>query len=150
LGLENSSAKLFPKGTVLYAMYASIGECGIAAKELATSQAILGIQPGEKLDSVFLYYYLLSVKEKNKLLGQQGTQSNLNAGIVKNIELKLPSIIEQVEIAGILSTYDNEIDELKNKLTNFILQKHYLLNALMTGAIRTSEANSKVTEQAMV
>jgi restriction endonuclease S subunit len=45
LGIKNSSARLYPSGTVLYAMYASLGECSISTVELASSQAILGIRP---------------------------------------------------------------------------------------------------------
>ena len=42
LGLSNSSARLFPAGTLMYAMYASLGKCYITQVETAISQAILG------------------------------------------------------------------------------------------------------------
>ncbi|MFA7806878.1 restriction endonuclease subunit S, partial [Escherichia coli] len=87
LGLNSSSARIYPKNSVLYAMYASIGECSIAAVNLTSSQAILGIRPKDCLNYEFLYFYLTSLKEKIKLQGQQGTQSNLNAGMVKEFEL---------------------------------------------------------------
>jgi len=112
-GLKNSSAKLFPKGSVLYAMYASIGEVSIANKEVATSQAILGIQPGLKLYNEYLYYHLYFSKEKIKLQGQAGTQSNLNAKMVKSMKILLPSITEQQQIVKILNTAHQEIDLLK-------------------------------------
>ena len=137
-GLENSSAKIYPKGTILYAMYASIGECSIAGVPMTSSQAILGIIPNkEKLDSLFLYFHLCSIKEIIKLQGQQGTQSNLNAGIVKDFKLKLPSIKEQELISSILTTADEEIAEFEKKLEIIKEQKRYLLNNLITGAIRT-------------
>lgn len=140
VGLDNSSAKIYPKGTILYAMYASIGECSIAGVEMSSSQAILGITPDkEKLDSMFLYYYLISIKERIKLLGQQGTQSNLNAGMVREFILDLPPINEQKKIVEILTTADNEITFLKNKLKKIKEQKRYLLNNLVTGTIRTPE-----------
>jgi len=49
-GLDNSAAQMFPANIVLYAMYASLGECSIAQIPVATSQAILGIEPGPALD----------------------------------------------------------------------------------------------------
>ncbi len=56
----------------------------------------MGIRPKDCLNYEFLYFYLTSLKEKKiKLQGQQGTQSNLNAGMVKEFELDLPSIREQ-------------------------------------------------------
>jgi len=56
-GLNNSSAQMFPAGTVLYAMYASLGECSIADVSLCTSQAILGIRAKPNLHNEFLYYF---------------------------------------------------------------------------------------------
>lgn len=142
-GLENSSAKIYPKGAILYAMYASIGECSIAKVEMSSSQAILGIVPDkEKLDSMFLYYYLTSIKERIKLQGQQGTQSNLNAGMVREFVLDLPPIKEQEKIVEIINTADNEIQELEKKLQIIRDQKKYLLNNLITGTIRTPETLS--------
>ena len=139
-GLKNSAAKIYPKGTVLYAMYASIGECSIAGVPMTSSQAILGIMPSEdKLDFMFLYFYLCSIKEMIKLQGQHGTQSNLNAGMVKDFKFKIPDIKEQIAIANILTTAGEEIEELNNKLSIMKNQKKYLLNNLISGKIRTPE-----------
>lgn len=143
LGLENSAAKIYPKGTILYAMYASIGECSIAGVETSSSQAILGINPNKKdLDTFFLYFSLISMKEKVKLQGQQGTQSNLNAGMVRDFRLNLPTVVEQCAIAKILVAADGEIEELEQKLSLLGDQKKYLLNNLIAGVIRTPEALS--------
>lgn len=140
LGYESSTARLYPANTVLYAMYASIGECVIASVPLSSSQAILGIQPSDKLDNEFLYYYLTSKKDAVKLLGQQGTQSNLNAGIVKDFEINLPTVEEQRAVSAALSRSDDEINLLKDNLSIVELQKKYLLKNLITGTIRTQES----------
>src|SRR5690606_28196465 len=102
LGFANCPAQMFPEGTILYAMYASLGECSIAGIPLCSSQAILGIRPSDRLSNEFLYYYLTSLKPVVKALGQHGTQSNLNKGIVQNFELRLPSVPEQTAIAAVL------------------------------------------------
>jgi len=116
LGLANSSARLYPENTILYAMYASIGECSIAKVPLCSSQAILGIRPKKSLYFEFLYFFLVSLKDEIKLQGQQGTQANLNAGMVKGFSLRLPCIEEQQKIADVLSTTDQEIAALQQKL----------------------------------
>ena len=135
-GLKNSSAKIYPKHTVLYAMYASIGECSIASVELASSQAILGIRPKAVLDYKYLYFYLSSLKEKIKLQGQQGTQSNLNAGMVKEFNILLPPLVEQQKIATILTTVDQEIAVLEQKLEHLKQEKKSLMQQLLTGKKR--------------
>jgi len=135
-GVENSSAKVYPKETVLYAMYASIGECSIAKVEVCSSQAILGIRPKEGLGFEYLYYYLSSLKQRIKLLGQQGTQANLNAGMVKNFKILLPSYEEQQKIASILTNADKEIDHLKQQLSDLKQEKKALMQQLLTGKRR--------------
>ncbi|MBX4611123.1 restriction endonuclease subunit S, partial [Klebsiella variicola] len=135
-GLNSSSARIYPKNSVLYAMYASIGECSIAAVNLTSSQAILGIRPKDCLNYEFLYFYLASLKGKIKLQGQQGTQSNLNAGMVKKFELDLPSIKEQQKIAIVLSAADAEISTLEKKLACLKDEKKALMQQLLTGKRR--------------
>lgn len=136
LGVENSAAKIYPKGTVLYAMYASIGEVSIAEKEMASSQAILGIQVSDKLVNKYLYYFLVGQKERIKLQGQAGTQSNLNAGMVKNLNIPLPSIKIQNKIIAVLDNGMNELSLLKQQLENYKKQKQGLMQKLLTGQWR--------------
>ncbi len=136
LGIENSAAKIYPKGTVLYAMYASIGEVSIAEKEMASSQAILGIQVSDKLVNKYLYYFLVGQKERIKLQGQAGTQSNLNAGMVKNLDIPIPSIKEQNKIIAVLDNGMDELSLLKQQLENYKKQKQGLMQKLLSGQWR--------------
>ena len=134
-GLQNSSAKLFKKGVILFAMYASIGKCTIAQMDTACNQAILGIST-KLIDTEFLYYYLVYNESKFILMGQTGTQSNLNKEIVQELRIPLPQRNEQIEIAGILSNIDNEIDVLEQKLRKSQMIKQGMMQALLTGKIR--------------
>ena len=135
-GLSNSSAQIFPAGTVLYAMYASLGECSIAGVPLCTSQAILGIQPNKTLSNEFLYYYLTSLKTKVKTIGQQGTQSNLNKGMVQAFSINLPPIDEQIAIANVLSDMDEEILKLEKRRNKTKDLKQAMMQELLTGNTR--------------
>ena len=135
-GLANSAAQMFPAGTILYAMYASLGECSIAGMPLCTSQAILGIQPQEKLNADFLYYYLTSLKNAVKSMGQQGTQANLNKGMIQNFELGLPSFKEQTAIATLLSDMDTELAALEARAAKTRALKQGMMQELLTGRIR--------------
>jgi type I restriction enzyme, S subunit len=135
LGLSNSSARMFKKGTLLYAMYASIGECSIAGIDCSCNQAILGIVP-HSIDAEFLYYYLTFNRERIKTEGQTGTQSNLNKRIVQSLIILSPPITEQEAVAQVLSAMDAEIDELeteRKKLTQF---KQGMMQELLTGRVR--------------
>ncbi|MFN5219871.1 MAG: restriction endonuclease subunit S [Cyanobacteriota bacterium] len=136
LGLANCAAKRFPAGTILYAIYASLGECSMAAREVTTSQAILGIRPGPSLVGEYLYYWLESIRGAVKLMGQQGTQSNLNKKIVQGFSLGLPSKPEQAAIAKALGEIDQDIDALKDKAEKTRALKVGMMQQLLTGKIR--------------
>jgi len=138
-GYDNSATQLFPKDTILYAMYASIGECCIAGMELTTSQAILGIQTNSKLNFEYLYYYLKSIKHEVISLGQQGTQSNLNSEIVRGFKIPLPEIDEQQAIAEVLSDMDAEIVTLEQRLEKTKAIKKGMMQQLLTGRVRLVE-----------
>lgn len=134
-GFDSSSAiKIHPKGSVLYAMYASIGECVIAGRDMTSSQAILGINcKTDKLYNKYLYYYLTSNKQKIKTLGQQGTQSNLNAKMVKEFEIPLPPLEMQVAISKKLDAQVELIQYLEDNKKHYLTQYKYLLNHLISG-----------------
>lgn len=137
LGLAHSAAKIFPIGTVLYSMYASLGECSIAGVPVCTSQAILGIKAKPNmLDSEFLYHYLISLRSVIKELGQQGTQSNLNKGMVQNFSIRLPELVEQRAIVSMLSDMDDEINIIEAKLQKARHLKQGMMQELLTGRIR--------------
>jgi type I restriction enzyme S subunit len=147
-GLNNSAAQLFPAGTVLYAMYASIGECSIAGAPLASSQAILGIRVKSGLDHQFLYYFLASIKEEVKKIGQQGTQANLNKGMIQSFQLRLPPHPEQSAIAAVLSDMDAEIAALEEKLAKARQIKQGMMQELLTGRIRLVRPEPAAAEPA--
>jgi type I restriction enzyme S subunit len=63
------------------------GECSIAAVDVCSSQAILGINAKVGLDPTYLYYQLTARKSDLRQLAQHGTQPNLNAQIVKDFEI---------------------------------------------------------------
>lgn len=137
-GLLNCSARLFPKGTILFAMYASIGECSIAEAECCSSQAILGIEPDSKLNNEFLYYLLSNSKGYFKSFGQASSQPNLNKGIVQSIVIQIPEIEEQAAIVEVLSAADHEIDLLRQDIEQEKQKKKALMQMLLTGIVRVN------------
>lgn len=136
-GLKNSSARLFKKGTIMYAMYASVGKCAITKIRISCSQAILGINVDSTLDADFLYYYLVSIQDDVLNYGQTGTQTNLSKQIISSFILNVPSSkAEQTAIANILSDCDSEIAALEEKRDKYKEIKQSMMQQLLTGKIR--------------
>jgi len=135
-GFNTCSAKIYPKGTVLFAMYASIGECAVCGVECCSSQAILGLEPSEYIVNEYLYYFLLNGREEFKKLSQASSQPNLNKKIVESIVVQLPTLEEQTAITEVLSAADHEIDLLVHDLEQEKQKKKALMQLLLTGIVR--------------
>ena len=100
-GLKSSSAKLFPKNTVLVAMYgATAGKVGVLKIESTTNQAVCGILPNESYIPEFLYYYLLS--QTDYLISQStgGAQPNISQAIIRRLKIPKPPIETQRNIVS--------------------------------------------------
>lgn len=135
-GFDNCTARLFNPGTVLLAMYASVGKCAIARKTCCTSQAILGITPQKELVNEYLYYVLVNENVRLKSFSQASSQPNINKKIVEDVLIKLPSLSEQKAIVEILSTADREIDLIQKFIEAEKQKKKALMQLLITGKVR--------------
>lgn len=106
-GLNNSSAKLVAVGSILIAMYGSIGKLGISQVELCTSQAIAFATPHPDIvDRRYLFHFLLSERSSLQRRGRGGTQQNISQGDLKAWRVPLPPLDEQRRIAAILDKAD--------------------------------------------
>lgn len=116
-GLNNSSAKIVEKGTILYALYgATSGDVGISKLRGAINQAILAIEPTKDIDNFFLAGFLQSYK--NRIINEflQGGQGNLSGSLVKKILLAIPSLPEQRAIASYFTALDAQITLHRERL----------------------------------
>lgn len=116
-GLKNSSAKIFSKGTILYTIFATLGEVSVLNIEAATNQAIAGIKLiNDDVYNDFLYYYLVSKKEEVNNIGRGVAQNNINLSILKNFEIRIPELQEQRKIVNNLNVINKIINKRKQQL----------------------------------
>jgi type I restriction enzyme S subunit len=136
-GLENSSAKWIPENCVIIAMYgATAAKVAINKLPLTTNQACCNLQVDEnKAMYRFVYYWLCSKYEELKSLGQ-GSQSNINAKIVRDFPIPLPPLPIQQEIVRILDNFTELIAELESEIESEHIarkkQYEYYRNELLT------------------
>ena len=116
-GLNNSSAKWIDPNTVTVAMYgATAGKSCIVKVPMTTNQACCNLTINDELaDYEFVYYSLKNDYTTLASLANGGAQQNLNAQIIKDYVLQMPSLADQHRIASILSSLDRKI-ELNNKI----------------------------------
>ncbi len=118
--VQNSSAKVFPKGTLLMAMYgATVGKLGILDMDAATNQAVCAIFTPDYVERDFLFWYLRGIRSELVEISFGGAQPNISQTVIKNISFPIPypneplrSVAEQRRIANYLGTVADEIREL--------------------------------------
>lgn len=140
VGLENSAAKLAPVGSVLVALYGSIGKLGIAGLPLTTNQAIAYSLPNERaFNSKYLFHYLHSERANFLALGSGVTQKNIYLGDLKAYRFPLAPLAEQTRIVEkleeLLSDLDAGVAELKAAQKKLAQYRQSLLKAAVEGAL---------------
>jgi len=139
--LNKSSAKIFPAGTALIAMYgATAGKTAVLGEDAATNQAICAIIPKKNnLDSHYVQYYL--VYKRSDLLSMRigGAQPNLNQEIIKNIEFPFCPLSQQQRIVSkideIFSKLDAGQSALKHARANLNRYRQSLLASAFSGEL---------------
>ncbi|MBD3338286.1 MAG: hypothetical protein GF353_04225 [Candidatus Lokiarchaeota archaeon] len=143
VGLSNSSAKLFKKGTLIMAMYGqgkTRGRVGILEIDAATNQACAGIVVNKKsIDKYYLFHNLCFRYNEIREIGHGGNQKNLNAELIRNIPIPIPVLFEQKKIVQILNTWDNGIEITQKLITAKEQQKKALMQQLLVGKKRFPE-----------
>ena len=114
LGLKNSSAKLIPPGTLLVAMYGSIGKLGITGIECCTNQAIAFAKELHGVTTQYMFYYMVLIKAKLISMGKGGTQKNISQAVLKSLDVIVPPLSEQKRIVS-------RIEELFSQLVHYCI-----------------------------
>ncbi|WP_141061300.1 restriction endonuclease subunit S [Aliarcobacter cryaerophilus] len=126
---------------LLYSIAGALGRVAIVNKSILpanTNQALSIIRLKDKSKVKYIYYYLNSPYIKNHIdkVNVQNAQANLSLQNIKNFKIGMPPLEEQKQIAEILSTVDNKLENLKEKKQSFEELKKGLMQKLLTGEVR--------------
>src|SRR5260370_788463 len=138
-GVANSSAKVFPKGTLVMAMFGqgvTRGKVAVLGIDAAFNQACVGIVPSNDADVGFLFQFLAHSYEAIRKLSNSGSQETLNGGLIKGISIPLPPLSEQKAIASGLSTWGQGIRQLTSLIAAKLRFKQGMMQRLLTGKKR--------------
>jgi len=137
LGLKNSSAKLFPKQSVLVAMYgATVGKMGILDMDAATNQACCAIMEKEEpFDFSYLFFTLLQHREKFVGLSQGAAQQNINQGHIKDFQILKPDDSVLLKFQNTVLPMLDQIRTLKKQSKNLKRTRDLLLPKLISGKV---------------
>ena len=146
--VKESSCKLWNKGTILFAIYASptVGRLGILTKPSTSNQAAAGLIPKESVGMPFLKNLLLFSRKEMQHIASGAAQQNINVGILKEFKVISPNH----EIAGHFSKINEPIEK---KIFSNLREISYLsqirdllLPKLISGELKISDAENIVEE----
>lgn len=132
-GLQNSSAKIFQKGTILMAMYGqgkTRGKVAILGIEATTNQACAAIILKEGYKTNYVFQYLAAHYNEIRELSNKGGQENLSGSLIEIIRISIPKPKEQQKIANFLSSLDDLITAQTEKIEQLKLHKKGLMQGL--------------------
>ena len=143
--IKNSSAKVFPEGTLLIALYgATVGKLGILNRDAATNQAVCAIFPNEDLCVKYLFWYLRFVRSDLVAQAIGGAQPNISQGILRTLPIPIAPFDQQkrivAEVEKQLSRLDEAVANLRRVKANLKRYKAAILKAAVEGHLVETEA----------
>lgn len=144
--IQNSSAKVFPKGTLLIALYgATIGKLGFLGVDAATNQAICGIFDNGNFNLQYTKYFLFH--NRNKLIeqGAGGAQPNISQTILKELSIVIPPLAEQHRIVTKLEELFSSLDKAIERITTAKAQLKVYRQAVLKYAFEGRFTNDDIT-----
>lgn len=128
-GLKRSSAKIIPKGSVLFTSRAGIGKTAILTEDACTNQGFQSIVPhNDELDTEFIYALSSELKKYGNKMGSGSTFIEVSGKTMSKMKILLPKIKEQISIGLLFSKIDELIYKYDRNIELLKKQKNYYLN----------------------
>ena len=132
LGLDKSSAKLLPIGTILLTTRATIGEVAIAKKKCATNQGFQSLVVKENVDKIFIANWIKQNKKELIKKANGSTFTEISKSEIERIPILLPAILEQEKIGQFLSLLDERITTQNKIIEDLKILKSTIRHTLFT------------------
>jgi type I restriction enzyme, S subunit len=145
-GLKNSSARLIPKGSVLFSSRAPIGYTVIAANDVSTNQGFKSVIPNKTLSSDFLYYYLKSAKQMAENSANGTTFKEISLKAFSQLTIPIPPLPEQQLIVSKIEALLSELENGKQQLQTAQQQLKVYRQSLLKWAFEGKLTNKNVKD----
>lgn len=133
-GLKNSSARLVPKGTILFSSRAPIGYVAIASNQLCTNQGFKNLIPNKNVSSEFVYYYLLNSKNLAESYASGTTFKEISAKSFSKLPIPLPPLEIQKQIVKLLEKHLQHADKTGEFIESALNKAKQLKQSLLKSA----------------
>jgi len=138
LGIANSSAVLHATGTVVLSRDAGVGKSAVLGNDMAVSQHFMAWRCGERLNNLFLYFYLQHEKPKFETIAVGSTVKTIGLSYFKSYKIALPALAEQEHATKLLMTAEANLATQRQELAKLREFKRALMDDLLTGRVRVT------------
>jgi len=144
LGLQKSSAKLMPKGSVLFSSRAPIGYIAIAENEVCTNQGFKSLVPNKGVPTEYLFQFLKANANEIEAVATGSTFKEVSGSALKGISILIPAknIIEEFTMKLEASNKRSLI--IQKQTETLVKLRDTLLPQLISGKLKVPEAMLKV------
>ncbi|WP_165366199.1 restriction endonuclease subunit S [Brumimicrobium glaciale] len=139
VGLDYSSAKLLPAGSICFSSRAPIGYTVITKNELATNQGFKNLIPTKSLNSEYVYYYFKTLKSKAEKVASGTTFLELSASKFSQLPFPLPPLKEQARIVSKIETIFTELDQSEKGLRKAKQQLELYRQVILKKSVTNSD-----------
>lgn len=140
-GYASCSAKLLPKGSVLFSSRAPIGYVAIATNEVATNQGFKSVVPKEEIGTAFVYCFLVRNKQRIADMGAGTTFPEVSGKMMKSVELAVPEQSLCAEFDVFAEPILKQQETLERENRDLAALRNALLPKLMSGEIDVSKVD---------
>ncbi|WP_144920395.1 restriction endonuclease subunit S [Halorubrum salsamenti] len=147
-GVESSSLTVVEPDSVMFTSRSyGIGRTAICTVPAATNQGITAFECGESLDTEFFYYYFNYIMDYVVSISGGSTFPEISKSATGNIDVPVPRIEEQKEIASLLSQFDEQILHNREVTSQLKRLKRGLMQDFLSGTVRTTDTNIEVPDE---
>lgn len=140
-GYASCSAKLLPKGSVLFSSRAPIGYVAIATNEVATNQGFKSVVPKEEIGTAFVYCFLVRNKQRIADMGAGTTFPEVSGKMMKSVELAVPEQSLCAEFNVFAEPILKQQETLERENRDLAALRNALLPKLMSGEIDVTKVD---------
>lgn len=145
-----AQSRMFPKGTLCITIAANIGDVAILSYDCCFPDSVVGFTPYKDVESKYIYYMMSELQKEIEANAPATAQKNINLKILNDIDITIPSVIEQKEIIAILDDLYDKKKQVKEKTEKIIDAIDLMKKSIFAKAFRGELGTNNLEEESSV
>lgn len=145
-----AQSRMFSKGTLCITIAANIGDVAILSYDCCFPDSVVGFTPCKDVESKYIYYMMSELQKEIEANAPATAQKNINLKILNDIDIIIPSVIEQREIIAILDDLYDKKRQVKEKTEQIVDAIDMMKKSILTKAFRGELGTNNPEEESAI